>query len=105
MPSVVSNSDDYDVKLKKLQEQILTKDGEVSILRSQLNALKTRYESENARKQKEWVKTLNEKTKEIETIQSKLEFKVCKYVTLIWVEGNCILFAGFGDNQFKAKKH
>lgn len=76
LPKEVYNSDNNDVRLKELREQILAKEGEVAILRSQLKEVKATFEVENARKQKEWLEKLNEKTKEINEIQSKLEFKV-----------------------------
>lgn len=59
-----------------MQDKILAKEGEVAILRSQLKEIKTNYEVESAKTRKEWMEKLNEKTKEIKEIQSKLEFKV-----------------------------
>lgn len=76
LPKKVYHSDNNDVRVKELGEQILAKEGEVAILRSHLKELKANFEVENARKQKEWSEKLNEKTKEINEIQSKLQFKV-----------------------------
>lgn len=80
LPKETYNYGSSEDKLKQLQEQILAKEGEVAILRSQLKELKANFEVEHARKQKEWLEKLNEKTKEIREIQSKLEFKVPIYL-------------------------
>lgn len=71
--------DDPQMKIRRLQEQVIAKEGEVAILRSQLKETKTNSESERVKKEKEWSEKFNEKMKEIKAIQTKLEFKV-KYV-------------------------
>lgn len=80
LPTTTGKTDDSNSKLKKLQEQIFAKEGEVAILRGQLRDARARYEIEHAKKQKDWLEKLNEKTKEMKLIQSKLEFKVHKMV-------------------------
>lgn len=57
----------------------MAKEGEVAILRSQLCETKKNIESENVKTQKEWVEKLNAKTKEMNAIQSQLQFKVLCY--------------------------
>lgn len=76
--------DDPQMKIKRLQEQVIAKEGEVAILRCQLKETKASVETERAKKEKEWSEQLNEKIKEIRAIQTKLEFKV-KFVDCIAV--------------------
>lgn len=54
------------------------KEGEVSILRSQLRDSKAKFETELEKKQKEMIEKLNVKTREVSAVQSELEFKVSK---------------------------
>lgn len=68
--------DGLESKVSNLQEQIVAKEGEVAILRSQLKDMKVNFEVQSAKKQNEWVDKLNAKSKEMQAIQTKLEFKV-----------------------------
>lgn len=67
---------DAQTKVQRLQEKCEFKDGEVAILRSQLKQTKKNLEVELTQKQKEWFEKLTAKTKEMNAIQSELEFKV-----------------------------
>lgn len=63
-------------KVKNLTETIEVKEGEVSILRSQLKQMKMNFELENAKKGKEKADELNLTKKKMNQFKTELEFKV-----------------------------
>lgn len=65
-----------EVKIKKLQEDLIAKEGEISILRTQLKEIRRNNENDMHRKEKEWSEKLNATTKKLNAVKSELEFKV-----------------------------
>lgn len=67
---------DLQTTLQDLQQKLQAKDGEVSILRSQLKELKANIEIERQKREKEWNDKLAHATKEMNTVKTQLDFKV-----------------------------
>lgn len=61
-----------------LQKNCQEKEGEVTILRTQLNETKSSFVHEQNKLQSEWKKKLVVSEKQIQSIKSELEFKVCE---------------------------
>lgn len=82
----IKPQNDLQRQIQNLQERLQAKDGEVSILRSQLKETKANIETERQKKEKEWNDKLVQATKEMSTIKTQLDFKVCgTLVILVYV--------------------
>ncbi|GJQ87632.1 hypothetical protein Trydic_g17457 [Trypoxylus dichotomus] len=64
------------------KEKCESKDGEVTILRTQLKETKHNLELEHQRKEKEWLEKMNVCSKEIASIKSHLDFKNLEVMNL-----------------------
>ncbi|KAB0799388.1 hypothetical protein PPYR_07268 [Photinus pyralis] len=73
---------DIDVKIKKLEEDYESKAGEVGILRSNLRDVKAQHEAEHKKIQKEWSEKLFTTTKQLQGVESQLQFKNLEIVNL-----------------------
>ncbi|KAK5643469.1 hypothetical protein RI129_007314 [Pyrocoelia pectoralis] len=77
-----TNKEVDDLQYRKLVEEYEAKVGEVSILRSNLKELRAQNEVEQKKQQKEWNEKLLEKTKQLQGVESRLEFKNLEIVNL-----------------------
>lgn len=72
---IIGAKESLQLRIYKLEEELQTKDGEVSILRNKLNTSKTATEAEFAKRQKEFVEKHDKTNKELKLYKCELEFK------------------------------
>lgn len=71
----ISTKNEQD-QLQQLKETLRTKEGEVSILRSQIKQSRSHFDTERAKREKEWGEKMNLVEKELGSVKSDLDFKV-----------------------------
>lgn len=63
-------------KVKTLEEECVTKNGEILYLRKQLKQVKSDLENEKIQRESEWMEKLTLAQKEIDVVKAELSFKV-----------------------------
>lgn len=71
----ISTKNGHD-QLQQLKETLRTKEGEVSILRSQIKQSRSYFDVERSKREKEWSEKMNFVEKELSSVKSELDFKV-----------------------------
>lgn len=78
-----NNPDNLQSKIKELQNKCAEKEGEVSILRTNLHNLRASSQIDQEKKQKEWKEKFSTIEKENKGVKSELEFKVMNQICII----------------------
>ncbi|KAK9731475.1 hypothetical protein QE152_g13594 [Popillia japonica] len=73
---------DLQIELRNLKEKYECKDGEATMLRTQLKETRFRSEQEHQQKIKEWIDKTNVQRKEINALRSQLDFKNLEIVNV-----------------------
>lgn len=76
IPNITNVKRDLETELENLQQRYQEKEGEVTILRTQLKETKNSFNHEHNKVQNEWKKKLGITEKQIQSVTSELEFKV-----------------------------
>ncbi|XP_018576354.1 uncharacterized protein LOC108914921 [Anoplophora glabripennis] len=71
----ITSGGDLQEKVNTLQEQYKEKEGEVSVLRAQLQVTKSNLQSEQQKLQNEWKNKLTQSERQVKSVKSELEFK------------------------------
>lgn len=77
-----NNPDNLQSKIKELQNKCAEKEGEVSILRTNLHNLRASSQIDQEKKQKEWKEKFSTIEKENKGVKSELEFKVMNQICI-----------------------
>lgn len=103
MPHPIVNTEELKMKLTYLQQKCEAKEGEVSILRSQMKKMKTEMAEEQSKKQKEHLEITNLKEKQIKSIKGQLDFKVSLAKDLSCLFNAMNVFTGFRNRKFETE--
>ncbi|RZB39343.1 hypothetical protein BDFB_001012, partial [Asbolus verrucosus] len=98
-----SQANEANHKMKELQDKYAEKEGEVCILRSNLQNLRTSCQAEQEKKDNEWKNKLSSTQKENKTIRSELEFKNLEIANLKQQIAELSKFANAEQATQKAK--